>query len=50
MPMIHERNPDTGEIRSRQVQDSEFLISQYNRNREFLDQIQNINQISKDEK
>ena len=41
--MIHERNPDTGEIRSRVIEndeprDKEWYKDQYNRNRNHKDQ------------
>ena len=47
---IHERNPDTNEIRSRKTKTTEdWIIEQYNRNREAKDHITNINQIPKNE-
>ena len=47
-PMIHERNPDTGEISSRKMRSEKWIISQYNRNRLADDQIKNINEINSD--
>ena len=55
--MICERNPDTGEIRSRKInntgiynkeKDSTWLIEQYNRNRDAKDHVDNVNDIPKD--
>jgi len=42
--MIHERNPDTGEIRSRKPS---WLVEQYNRNRDPKDWIDSADQIKK---
>ena len=51
--MIHERNPDTGEIRSRKskiyrTDNESWLINQYNRNRDIKDHVDNVNDIPKD--
>ena len=42
VPMIHERNPDTGEIRSRVAS---WYVDQYNRNRDPKDHITDKSQI-----
>tara|TARA_R110001592_G_scaffold192795_14_gene439849 strand:+ start:10802 stop:11272 length:471 start_codon:yes stop_codon:yes gene_type:complete len=49
MPMIHERNPDTGEVSSRKMRSEEWIISQYNRNRLADEQIKNVSQIKNNE-
>jgi len=48
--LIHERNPDTGEIRSRKIQNGinesdKWLVEQYNRNRDPKDWITSTDQI-----
>ena len=42
IPMIHERNPDTGEIKSRPAS---WYVDQYNRNRDPKDHITDIDEI-----